>query len=392
MKNLLLDSCTKTALSFDNGLYEQCDGVSMGSFLGPVLANIILTEFENVIVKPLIETSVRKFYCRYIDDTLVMIKKDKIQYVLNSFNSFDKNLRFTINTFDDGNIHFLDIKNLNHGEKDIHKKDTNTGLYVQYHSYEHWNTKIAWVRSLYDRTQKIFSNQHLFMMQVNYLKAVMSWNGYPYYIRTKIIKQLQTKQKGQQKNDDQDKKNLPVIFCRIRYAGAQGDRIVKNLTKKLKRIISQPFISKNISKTTKMSYYCNTKEEIPDYLKSHVVYEFCCPACNIGYIGKTDRNLGTWIKEHCGLDKNSAIFNHLAECNFYWYALTLHSFPCDGDETLTYQNILGHIITTVTDNMRIIGKTENWDELCFLESLNIKWKKPSLNTGIKPTKELVLFL
>ena len=62
MKKLLLDSCTKTALSYDNVLYEQCDGVSMGSFLGPVLANIILTEFENVIVKPLIETSVRKFY------------------------------------------------------------------------------------------------------------------------------------------------------------------------------------------------------------------------------------------------------------------------------------------------------------------------------------------
>ena len=140
------------------------------------------------------------------------------------------------------------------------------------------------------------------------------------------------------------------------YAGAQGDRLVKNLTKKLKRIISQPFILKNIYKTTKMSYYCNTKDRIPDYLKSHVVYEFSCPACNAGYIGKTDRNLGTWIKEHCGLDKNSPIFNHLAECNFYQYTLTLHSFPCGGDVTLTNQDILRHIRTTATDNMRIIGK------------------------------------
>ena len=52
MKKLLLDSCTKTVFSFDNVLYEQCDGASMGSSLGSVLANIILTEFENVIVKP----------------------------------------------------------------------------------------------------------------------------------------------------------------------------------------------------------------------------------------------------------------------------------------------------------------------------------------------------
>ena len=52
MKSLLHDSCTKAAFSFDNVLYEQCDGVLLGSSLGIVLANIILT--SNVIVKPLI--------------------------------------------------------------------------------------------------------------------------------------------------------------------------------------------------------------------------------------------------------------------------------------------------------------------------------------------------
>ena len=48
-----------------------------------------------------------------------MIKKDKIQHVLNSFNSFDRNLRFTVDTFDDGNIHFLDIKIFSNCETDI---------------------------------------------------------------------------------------------------------------------------------------------------------------------------------------------------------------------------------------------------------------------------------
>ena len=66
-----------------------------------------------------------------------------------------------------------------------------------------------------------------------------------------------------------------------------------------------------------MSYYWSTKGKISDYLKSHVVYEFCCPICNTGYIGKTDPNLGTQMKQHCGLHKNSPIFNHLAECNLY---------------------------------------------------------------------------
>ena len=54
---------------------------------------------------------------------------------------------------------------------------------------------------------------------------------------------------------------------------------------------------------------------------------------------------------------------------------------------LTNQDVLEHVRTTVTDNERVFGKTENRAVLC----LNIKWKQPSLNTGTKATKELVLF-
>ena len=61
-----------------------------------------------------------------------MIKKEIKEQVLNSFNSFDKNLRLTVDTFDNSISHFLDIKVLNNGETDIYIKDTNTGRYVQY--------------------------------------------------------------------------------------------------------------------------------------------------------------------------------------------------------------------------------------------------------------------
>ena len=51
LKKLLLDARTKTVFSFDNTLYEQIDGVSMSSCLAPVLANIILTEFEKLVCR-----------------------------------------------------------------------------------------------------------------------------------------------------------------------------------------------------------------------------------------------------------------------------------------------------------------------------------------------------
>ena len=96
------------------------------------------------------------------------------------------------------------------------------------------------------------------------------------------------------------------------------------------------------------------KKTISGYLKSHVAYEFRSPVYNAGYIG-------TQIKEHCGLDKNSPIFNHLAEFNLNQYTLTLHSFLGDRDVTLTNQDILEYIRTTVPNNVGIIGKPENWD-------------------------------
>ena len=66
LKKLILDSCTKTAFSFNNQLFGQIDGVSMGSALGPVLANIILSEFEKLIISDLIKSGVIKFYRTYI--------------------------------------------------------------------------------------------------------------------------------------------------------------------------------------------------------------------------------------------------------------------------------------------------------------------------------------
>ena len=83
LKKLTLDTCQKMVLSFNKKLYEQVDGVSMGRSLGPVLANILMTECEKVIVDKLMKEKVVMFYTRYVGDTLLIIKKRDINYVLN---------------------------------------------------------------------------------------------------------------------------------------------------------------------------------------------------------------------------------------------------------------------------------------------------------------------
>ena len=122
----------------------------MGSSLGPVLANIIMTELEDVVIKPLITNGTIKFYTRFVDDTLLVIKPENVKKVHNALNKFDRNLRFTV----DKVPHFLDLE-LSPDGTSIFRKDTNTGLYVNFTRFVPWTYRISWIKSLVTRASRI---------------------------------------------------------------------------------------------------------------------------------------------------------------------------------------------------------------------------------------------
>ena len=126
----------------------------MGSPLGPTLANIIMTEFENVIIKPTITTGIIAFYKRYVDDTIVLAKSCDLDIILKQFNSFHPQIQFTVDQFSDNDIHFLDIQILRNGTT-VYRKQTHTGQYQHFSSYTPWSRKIAWIHALIHRAHKI---------------------------------------------------------------------------------------------------------------------------------------------------------------------------------------------------------------------------------------------
>ena len=130
----IFDTSKKTAFVFDNEIYEQFDSVTMGSPLAPVLENIIMTELESTIIKKLFDTRKIKFYCRYVDDTLLLIKPEDIQFVHDLFNSFHENLRFAVDRFENEVPHLLDIKMSTPGLT-VYHKNTHTGQYVHYDNF-----------------------------------------------------------------------------------------------------------------------------------------------------------------------------------------------------------------------------------------------------------------
>ena len=94
---------------------------------------------------------------------------------------------------------------------------------------------------------------------------------------------------------------------------------IKKLPKCLKKDTNIKFIV--CYKTTKMSFYTNTKDKTPLLSQSSLVYKFTCPGCSSSYVGKTQRTLFERIEEHAYPSKKkndpSAIFEHLSTCTHY---------------------------------------------------------------------------
>ena len=211
LRKLIRDTCKKTVFSCNDVYYEQIDGVSMGGSLGPVMANIILTEFERIVINPPINSGIIKFYCRYIDDTLLLIKHDDIDFLLNQFHSFDRNIRFTCDVFPDEPPHFLDL-NLDGNKFSIYRKHTFTGQYTHFDSFVPWKHRIAWIRSLLGRINKISSPTKL-AQELQFLKKIASWNGYPERVVFSLIKRFNQNTTNDQDNNTTESNELDRRFC-----------------------------------------------------------------------------------------------------------------------------------------------------------------------------------
>ena len=105
----------------------------------------------------LIPTLSDKLTCwtRYVDDTLVFVKRNESNAILRSLNSFHENIEFTSESEVNGKIAFLDVyltRNALGGlETSVFRKPTNTDVYIHWKSFAAKSWKIGTLRTLTQR-------------------------------------------------------------------------------------------------------------------------------------------------------------------------------------------------------------------------------------------------
>ncbi|BHF64967.1 hypothetical protein SprV_0200797600 [Sparganum proliferum] len=97
--------CQRTFFTFDGKTYEQIKGTPMGSPISSLVAELVLQELEKVAFSHYKHT----FWRRYVDDTFVIIEKDKLSGFQDLLNNIFPDIQFTSEEEEDEKLPFLDV-------------------------------------------------------------------------------------------------------------------------------------------------------------------------------------------------------------------------------------------------------------------------------------------
>ena len=190
LRKLFVFATSQTHFLFNNEVYDQTDGVAMGSPLGPALANLFMGYHENKWLNSE-ESSTVLFYKRYVDDIFCLFKcETDAERFLSFLNRQHPNIKFTIEKEKNKQLPFLDILNDSSSNKlvtSVYRKPTYTGLLTNYNSFTSPNYKKGLIKTLIDRTFCINSTWSGFHYDILNLKSVLQKNEFPLKLIDKSI-------------------------------------------------------------------------------------------------------------------------------------------------------------------------------------------------------------
>ena len=189
---LLQIAVQDTYFLFNNKIYKQIDGVSMGSPLAPIMANIFMCFLEEKMLDDCPLNFRPLFYKRYVDDTIALFRsRDQAEQFLEHINDLHPNIKFTIEHESNNQLPFLDIliSRTDHGfSTNVFRKKTFTGQGTNFYSSCPLRFKLNSISTLLHRAYSLCSSWQNFHTEVSFLLQYFKLNSYPPSLIQKFTK------------------------------------------------------------------------------------------------------------------------------------------------------------------------------------------------------------
>ncbi|XP_044760971.1 uncharacterized protein LOC123318413 [Coccinella septempunctata] len=330
---------------FDGRFFIQKRGSAMGNPASPVLAEIVMDSVIRFVlsrlnfVVPLIRV--------YVDDIFMIIPEDSLQLVLDIFNSYHIDLKFTFELEVDGRLPFLDVVLIRRGDSlmtDLYKKPIASNRLLHFSSAHERFQKVAIVKSI---KHKILALSHESFHGKNFAEQcrILVDNGYPKYLVNLIFHSSGSLSSGVVvSGEEPDLVTAKKCFGLVYVPGLTGE-LVRVMKTDENRICS--YYRKTVRN------FCSRLKDREELEKtSNVVYRVDCRDCDGCYIGQTKQYLKTRMSQHIrdcrNLSQATALSTHAV--------VNDHSFDFDNVRVLyTEQNLSKRLI----NEMIFIRRTPN---------------------------------
>ena len=307
----------------------------MGSPLSPIVADIVMQDVENNALE-LLRIKL-PFFLRYVDDIVCSVPNDKVDHILEIFNSIHPRLQFTMEIGVNDKLNFLDVTLILNNERlifDWYHKPTFSGRYLNFSSQHPICQKRGTVIGLIDRVIHL-SHPNFHSKNFSLIIEILLNNNYPLdfifktiqdrikslICKSNIHNNIHNKQKQKKKNE------TGSSYFTVPYVNNLSEKF-RDITRDLDVVISFFSLNKldNLIKTH--------KDKLPYVSHSNVVYKINCNNCNASYVGQTGRQLNTRIKEHKNhINRNSTVKSVITEHKINFQ----HDFDWDNIEILDHE-------------------------------------------------------
>ncbi|KAI8515711.1 hypothetical protein Bbelb_065240 [Branchiostoma belcheri] len=225
------DRTLLTAKEFGELLLLVTYGMAMGSPLSPVLAILLMEDFE----RKAMDTAPHrpKFWGRYVDDTGVVNQREHEKGLIEHINNQHSSIKFTIKREKDGRLPMLDVMMIckpdNSITTDMFRKETHTDHYLLWSSNHSVHQKLGIVRTLMHRANTLIEDHTLRAAEKEKVREALHLYGYLEW----ALKEGYNNS-GENRNKDrtsQNKERHPASYAVLPF--------IKGVTERLKRAYSK---------------------------------------------------------------------------------------------------------------------------------------------------------